>query len=1037
MPLSSDEPMCPKFQPNIFDPSRCHDCLRQRHLHTSSGESPEAAPGQKPPPEPEAGTKAGTDAGAGSGIGSGRGVFPLTPIPSQAEERDASSSSSSSKEDSDGVSVVSSYCDVNGGRAGYDETSLCILSPDCELYICDGDDDYSTDSCRDQSEGLSSSVSAEEEYLPSQRRPTKFSMTRLDPPPHRPNPRAWLEDTRGSSSFTGRSGLKEDREKRESGYYSLGRAAGARSLSEKSPPGPFRHFEKGHPIFNSRNVEPKDVIPFRNPNLGVASERLIPEVYDEDLAAEIPPPDPYDVAVEVEAQVGPRSPSPTPFKIAESLASSGRKGSGRGSPSSHFSSHQQSGRYDSSRHSSALQSRSSSPSRGNFQLRRSESSGLLSGQNFNGGGWSRGTAPGSRSSLQSTHGRHFESGTLPRNFKSLASSVKSQSSAVSDFRSALRKTEASSSSCARSSDIRSSSPQRRDRSSSALMSRNSEGATSLSQGPGSSSRASSPSRRPSDRVGDSHTSSLPSRNFSAFSRPSLRKSGSVMSLNEHGHHGRSGSPVREGYGIESQAQLRNQLSRNEQNSREQEHGEDPNVSPFRQGPDRSRPSILRKTESTTVSSNQSWNSRSSSPERRGHETINQHQLGKRDLSVGSLNGHGYEKRNSSPSRRNDAPSQYPSQSLLHKSEFTSSVRSHDSYRSSALRKAYDAPDQVTKTGVSLNHKNQNRSFSPSQKGNSDPPGYSVLRSATNGDSTHSFQRKVATNETKSDSWRGSTHSLRSSSLSRSTSRKTPDSNRAANFTLDTTRTSGSVRSAHGRHGREGHCPPPKDKRSSHRAQSPSTPPQFDKRPSHRPRSPSPPPQFDKRPSHRPRSPSPPPQIDKRSSHRAWSPSPPPQIHIQSHTSSQSSMESSESGRILVGSTGRNKEEYATMADLPKVKRIHQGEEPGHTGRPQNSQPVRRQELFKPASHSLSRHPSTEWDDTWDTEREWHYGGSGYLSRAQSTTSLQRSGSPTDEGSSWKSNHHRSEQMQVGATAARMLKVNLCDYVEQPPICRTI
>ncbi|XP_054606830.2 TRIO and F-actin binding protein b isoform X1 [Nothobranchius furzeri] len=101
-----------------------------------------------------------------------------------------------------------------------------------------------------------------------------------------------------------------------------------------------------------------------------------------------------------------------------------------------------------------------------------------------------------------------------------------------------------------------------------------------------------------------------------------------------------------------------------------------------------------------------------------------------------------------------------------------------------------------------------------------------------------------------------------------------------------------------------------------------------------------------------------------------------------------------------------------MADLPKIKMIHQVEEPGHAGRPLTNQPMRRQELFKPASHSLSRHPSTDWDDTWDTEKEWHNGGSGYLSRAQSTTSLQRSGSPTaDEGGSWKSNHHRSEQMQ--------------------------
>lgn len=46
--------------------------------------------------------------------------------------------------DSDCVSVVSSDCGVNGGGRGNEEIPLCILSPDCELFICDGDDD-STD----------------------------------------------------------------------------------------------------------------------------------------------------------------------------------------------------------------------------------------------------------------------------------------------------------------------------------------------------------------------------------------------------------------------------------------------------------------------------------------------------------------------------------------------------------------------------------------------------------------------------------------------------------------------------------------------------------------------------------------------------------------------------------------------------------------------------------------------------------------------------------------------------------------------------
>ncbi len=86
MPLSNDEPMCPKFQPNIFDPSRCHDCLRQRHLHAGTGESTEAAPQPKSTAETELGAKTGTD----TGVGLGKGVS-IIPIPSQTEERDTSS----------------------------------------------------------------------------------------------------------------------------------------------------------------------------------------------------------------------------------------------------------------------------------------------------------------------------------------------------------------------------------------------------------------------------------------------------------------------------------------------------------------------------------------------------------------------------------------------------------------------------------------------------------------------------------------------------------------------------------------------------------------------------------------------------------------------------------------------------------------------------------------------------------------------------------------------------------------------------------
>lgn len=83
MPLSSDEPVCPKFQPNIFDPSRCHECLRQKHMHASAGHASGAAAQQQ---------ISAKEAGDGStnGVGRGKGVF-LTPIPSQTDERDTSS----------------------------------------------------------------------------------------------------------------------------------------------------------------------------------------------------------------------------------------------------------------------------------------------------------------------------------------------------------------------------------------------------------------------------------------------------------------------------------------------------------------------------------------------------------------------------------------------------------------------------------------------------------------------------------------------------------------------------------------------------------------------------------------------------------------------------------------------------------------------------------------------------------------------------------------------------------------------------------
>lgn len=685
-------------------------------------------------------------------------------------------------------------------------------------------------------------------------------------------------------------GIKEDREKRESGHFSLGKASGSRLLRDNSPPAPFRHFERGHPIFSFRNVEPKDTVPFRNPNLGVASERQTMTALNEDLPVEVPPPDPYETSVDVEALVGPRSPSPTPFKIAESLASTGRKGFGSSYGRGNASSYHQPAWLDSSRHGSTLQSRSSSPSRGNEPFRRSDSSISHSRRNFDGGG-STGFGQGSRNVSQSTHGQRLQSGTLPRNFKSFANSV--QSSTVSDFRSALRKTEVSRS---LSSDSRSLLSSRRDFNSLGKMSSHTSKIT------GHDGRSSSPPQRTSN-ISGSRSPSPPRRSYSPSSL--LHKSESILSLSGQSHHGRCGSPIREGYDIESQALLRNSIARNGPDNHEHES---PILSPSTQNYG-SNP-VGRKTESSPDSGRRGCGIRSSSLGRRGYYTQSPYQLRKAN-SNGSVRGHSPESRNSSPLRKSY---EAPSQSLMHKSKVNSSVRSQVSQKSVLSRKGDDTPDHRShqKNGPTFSPSGTNhssRSTSPSRKGNHNPPGYSILRSAVNEDSSRSFQRKDTYQDSKfnsnrSVSGREATQSHRSSSLSRavSPSRQATGGSRTTFVTLEKPRSPGSVRSGVSRHSWEDRC------------QSPTA--------------------------------------DKRHSYHAQSPSPSPQIQMRRHTSSQSSMESSESGQPSVGSSGRNREEYAIMADVPKVRMIHQRERPNYVERPQNHHPPRRQELFKPARSDL-------------------------------------------------------------------------------------
>ncbi|KAI4887120.1 hypothetical protein NFI96_018930 [Prochilodus magdalenae] len=258
MPFTSDDLVCPKCQPN-------NDCLCLKHTHTPHTTEQGKAPVEK------------------NSLGIDQAL--------REEEKETS------KEDFDEVSVVSSYCDVN-------RDSLCILSPGCDLYWCDGDSDRSSDShCQDDSVS-SVSATSEEEFLHLH----QHRMTRLDPPHHWPNPWAWKEEAQSRERF-GRHSLsthvdsKAERD-RESGYFSRGQAAGARMLRDKSPPPPHRHSERGHPLSSNRTPEPKATIPFRNPDLGIASHRRTTEIQNPDP---VPPasysPEPLDLSIEVEAQL--------------------------------------------------------------------------------------------------------------------------------------------------------------------------------------------------------------------------------------------------------------------------------------------------------------------------------------------------------------------------------------------------------------------------------------------------------------------------------------------------------------------------------------------------------------------------------------------------------------------------------------------------------------------------------------------------------------------------------------------------------------
>ncbi|XP_076122778.1 uncharacterized protein LOC143102849 [Alosa pseudoharengus] len=471
-------------------------------------------------------------------------------------------------------------------------------------------------------------------------------MTRLDPPPHRPNPRAWMEESQSRDSFGQHSvGSRGDRD-RESGYFSLGKAGGIRSSRAQSPPAPYRHSERGHPIPNTRSPEPKDTIPFRNPDLGVASHRRASELQNQDYLEEcpLPEPTPLERSIEVEAQVGPRSPSPTPFKQAESFASNRRGFSGSNSraksPPAYSASQQQ------SRRGSSL-SRSSSPARGTSSFKQSESLASLNSRSFGSSAFTQGLDQRSRSpSSRNSYGRGLDSGGAQKNFKSIASSVgsKSPSSSYADLRGSLRKAESTTSLASR----------------------------------GLPSRSSSPSRKGYDTPGQSM----------------LRKSETNGVLSGHGHYTKSSSPSRRSYDTSSQSMLRKSDTRSSSNA----YGFDRrNASPTRTSFDQKGQSFLQKTEKKSSS----YGRDSPPTSRKGLDTTRPPIKHKNETASSlsrSSNAYGFDRRNASPTRTSF---DQKGQSFLQKTEKISSSYGRDSPPTSI--KGLDT------TRPSIKHKNETAS----------------------------------------------------------------------------------------------------------------------------------------------------------------------------------------------------------------------------------------------------------------------------------------------------------------------------------------
>ncbi|XP_039623524.1 serine/arginine repetitive matrix protein 2-like [Polypterus senegalus] len=215
MPLGAEDFYCRRFEANIFDDSRCLNCLRPRSLHP------------------------------------------------EAKQLEASNSS-----------VVIHDEDVQSEDIHHHdaEVRLCILTPDCDLYLCTGSEE--AESSPDWG------VNTNEKDLSSPVSPPSPDMTKLNSSIRTSlgNSRTstWLEEARGSTTMIHNKGSMHQggghtegwkRSRVESGYLSLERNQRQALPRETSGILQTRNLES----LSYHHSDNKNHIPFRNPDLRVYS----------------------------------------------------------------------------------------------------------------------------------------------------------------------------------------------------------------------------------------------------------------------------------------------------------------------------------------------------------------------------------------------------------------------------------------------------------------------------------------------------------------------------------------------------------------------------------------------------------------------------------------------------------------------------------------------------------------------------------------------------------------------------------------------